>query len=473
MHGPFWPVRAARNGLEETMTETITAVRWRLLDMIEDPDAAYAMPAADLAPLQLKAAQELFAVRRKQIPLLAKRAEDAGIREIGSLDDLVPLLFAHTVYKSYPPSFVEQRRWDRMLQWLKTLSVEDTSGVDVSGVKDVDDWIERLWDAGHMVLATSGSSGKVSFLNHTRGDQRIKTRHFKYSVGWPLVRAEKNRPLFWLGPFKGPNSAIESAHIAAENWGRPGAIYWLGDEPLRIADVSRMAAMRKRMTDGTATPGEIAAFEAEAAVKATTAQAQLIELADKILELRHQPMLLTGMWAQHMAIIRRARERGIPDGDFHPQTIVNAGGGVKGVALPPDYKEQVDRFYGKVIRPGAYGMTEMAQLLPRCDAGRYHRAPGQVMLVLNREGDRLLGPEDAVNQQAEGRFAFLDLAYEGRWGGTITGDKVTIDFSPRCPCGRPGPALLDNISRFAQAGEEDHIGCAGTIDSYIRGSVAA
>jgi hypothetical protein len=30
----------------------------------------------------------------------------------------VPLLFAHTVYKSYPPSFVEKGRWDRLLQWL-------------------------------------------------------------------------------------------------------------------------------------------------------------------------------------------------------------------------------------------------------------------------------------------------------------------------------------------------------------------
>ena len=36
-----------------------------------------------------------------------------------------------------------------------------------------------------------------------------------------------------------------------------------------------------------------------------------------------------------------------------------------------------------------------------------------------------------------------DLLYEGRWGGLITGDKVTVDFKPRCPCGRHGPTLLD------------------------------
>src|SRR6184192_1962699 len=132
--------------------------------MVLEPDTAFDTPLSDVAPLQLRAAQELFELRRTQIPLVNRRAEEAGIDRIEKLDDLVPLLFAHTVYKSYPASFVEQGRWDRMLQWLNTLSVDDVTQVYVSGVKDVDDWIARLWEAGHMVLATSGSSGKCSFL---------------------------------------------------------------------------------------------------------------------------------------------------------------------------------------------------------------------------------------------------------------------------------------------------------------------
>ena len=117
-------------------------------------------------------------------------------------------------------------------------------------------------------------------------------------------------------------------------------------------------------------------------------------------------------------------------------------------------------------------MTEMMHLLPRCEAGRYHRAPGLVLLPLDRSGEKLLKKEDAQDGIVEARMAFLDLGYEGRWGGMITGDKVTVDFSDTCPCGRHGPTLLDNITRFAQQpGEDDHIGCAGTIDSYIRGAV--
>src|SRR6478609_4447343 len=86
---------------------------------------------------------------------------------------------------------------------------------------------------GHRVLATSGSSGKCSFLNHTTGDVEMKKRHFRYTVGWPFVRASADRTVFWLGPMKGPNSAIEPANFTAENWGRPGAVFALTDEPLR------------------------------------------------------------------------------------------------------------------------------------------------------------------------------------------------------------------------------------------------
>ena len=189
----------------------MTPIRHQLLEMILDPDLAFDQPASDIEPLQLRAAQELFETRRAQIPLVARRAEEAGITRIDKLQDIVPLLFAHTVYKSYPPSFVEKGQWGRMLQWLQTLSVADVSDVNVDGVKDVDDWIGRLWEAGHMVLATSGSSGKCSFLNHTRGDSEMKKRHFRHAVGWPFVKANADRTVFWLGPINGPNSACEAA----------------------------------------------------------------------------------------------------------------------------------------------------------------------------------------------------------------------------------------------------------------------
>ncbi|PAU86140.1 hypothetical protein CK507_16900 [Pseudomonas sp. WN033] len=446
--------------------------RKALLDLIVTPNEAFSLSESELLPMRLDAAQELFAERITQIPLLKNRAQEAGIERIEKLEDLVPLLFAHTVYKSYPASFVEKGQWQRLLQWLDSLSVPDLSDVDMDGVTNIDEWLDRLWAADHRVLATSGSSGKCSFLNHTAGDQEMKKRHFKYCAAWPLQVASKDRPVFWMGQIKGPNSAVEAGLFAMENWGREGAVFTLTQEPLRISEVSKMASMRKRMADGSASPEEISEFEAESARKGLRGIQEMREFADKVLEHRHEPIYLIGFWAQHLAIIERARERGIADGDFHPQSIIGAGGGVKGIPLPADYKEQVNTFYGNVLRPGLYAMTELSQPMPRCESGHYHIPPGLIMLLLDQTGETLLNPAPGYKGTIEGRFAFVDLAYEGRWGGLITGDKVTVDFSATCNCGRPGPVIHDTIMRFTQLGQEDTISCAGTIDAYIRGAVA-
>ena len=119
----------------------------QLVDMSLDPDKAFNTPAAELDSLRLAAAQELFALRVEQIPLLKRRAQDAHIERITSFADLVPLLFAHTVYKSYPQALFDKGRWPAMLQWMQTLAVSDLSNVDLANVKDVDDFVERLWAA--------------------------------------------------------------------------------------------------------------------------------------------------------------------------------------------------------------------------------------------------------------------------------------------------------------------------------------
>src|SRR3984957_15429221 len=118
-------------------------LRRNLVEMSLNPDQAFNTCAALLDPLRLAAAQELFTERREQIPLLARRAADAGITQLRSFADIVPLLFSHTVYKSYPPAFFGQGHWDAMLKWLQTLSVADLSNVDVAGGTDVDHWLER------------------------------------------------------------------------------------------------------------------------------------------------------------------------------------------------------------------------------------------------------------------------------------------------------------------------------------------
>lgn len=85
----------------------------RLTSMV-DVKECYDVPAPELLPLQLEAANELFQDRLGRIRLLQNRADEAGITEVKTREDLVPLLFAHTAYKSYPEGWLVEQKWDRL-----------------------------------------------------------------------------------------------------------------------------------------------------------------------------------------------------------------------------------------------------------------------------------------------------------------------------------------------------------------------
>ena len=120
-----------------------------------------------LESLWLDAANDLLAERRQQIPVLSRVADSVGVDKVSSLEDLVPLLFAHSVYKSYPRSLLDKRRWDGLTNWLDTVAASSVKNVDLSRVETQDDWVSALAKSGHPVYASSGTSGKSSFLPAT------------------------------------------------------------------------------------------------------------------------------------------------------------------------------------------------------------------------------------------------------------------------------------------------------------------
>ena len=65
-------------------------------------DDRFDYSAADIRPAQIEALNERFQERKDCLKLLAHRANEAGTTEIRSVEDMVPLLFPHTAYKSYP-----------------------------------------------------------------------------------------------------------------------------------------------------------------------------------------------------------------------------------------------------------------------------------------------------------------------------------------------------------------------------------
>jgi hypothetical protein len=418
----------------------------------------------ELEPLWLDAIGQRFQECRGRVRILDQLAEKAGITKISTLDDVVPLLFAHTAYKSYPESFIDRGQWDRMNLWLNTLSKVPVEGVDPAGIADADDWIKRLHAAGHYVFATSGTSGKNSFLNQTAKDV-----DFSNNGTVPRgVPQDRSWPIFVLGPRKAPNRASATFSHIVDVVGRPGAVYFLTDAEMKISDMSTMTRMRRRIADATATPEEIAEFEAGLKLRRDAADHLLDGIIEKILAHRDEPTLIVGLTPQLFRVIEAARDRGIPEGSFHPDTRVLSGGGAKGFDLPPDHVEQIMKFMGLTLDNfiQGYGMQEASTGAVMKEWGRYEFPGWIVPLVLDDSGEKLLDPRGKVT----GRMALFDVSIEGRWGGIVSGDRVVMDYEPS-PSGRAVPAVTE-IARYSELeGGDDKLTCAGTIDSFVRGAV--
>jgi len=441
-----------------------------LLGLAAWDDPMLAADKTDLPALQLAAARERFAQLRPAIRVLDQRADDTGVSEITKLDDLVPVLFAHTAYKSYPKSFVDKGQWDRLTLWFSTVSAASMDDVDTDGVVNVDDWIERLEAAGHLVFSSSGTSGKASFIDQTRGDVDLIADLLTRIWGWPSPPPRDNsRPLFALTPSAGPARMIYAFQAQAKYTGRPGAVYALTDEPIRMAELNDIMRLQQALAAGQATPEQVARFEAGIAGRADDMRANYQRIARALDAHRHEPIVLNGNWPQVWALLEACRELGIADGGFHPDSIYLASGGTKGLRLPDDYQEQVARFFSGARRYQGYGMSETSTHSPVCAEGRFHVPPWLTLFILDETGEQV---RYAPSGPVTGRAAYWDPVWEGHWGGTISGDWITADYG-RCLCGRPGPTVENSIRRAKDVIgiEDDKISCAGAIEAYVRGAI--
>ncbi|MGV9860677.1 hypothetical protein ACWDTD_18775 [Gordonia sp. NPDC003425] len=437
----------------------------RLMALVSGDDPFGATPD-DLEELWIDAIDFRFQQCRERIGVLQRLADEAGVDSITSLDDVVPLLFAHTAYKSYPEAFIDNGRWDRMNVWLNTLSTHEVSGVDVAGVADADDWIARCHAAGHYVFATSGTSGKNSFLNQSQADVDFANT----ATIPPGLPRDNSIPIFVLGPRKAPNRASATFTNLVSVCGRPDAVYFMTDAELRITDLSQMARMRRKIGACTATPSEISEFEESVRFRQEVADTMVVDLVDKIIAHRGEPILLVGLTPQLYRVVEVARERGIADGSFHPDTQVISGGGIKGQReIPADHVQQIMTFFGIGLDKftQGYGMQEASSGARMNEWGRYEFPGWIVPLLLDDSGEKLQRTREG---RATGRMALFDVSIDGRWGGITSGDRVVIDYDPS-PAGRSVPAVVD-IARYSELeGGDDKLTCAGTIDSFVRGAV--
>jgi hypothetical protein len=435
-----------------------------------DADDRYDTPPAQLLPLQLEAANERLATQVEQIPLLKNRADAGGLTTVESRADLVPLLFAHNTYKTYAEPWLAEGKWDRMARWLSTVSTYEVGDSSFDGVDSLDAWIERLEQQGRYVICSSGTTGKPAMLGATDPDldfgAQVNVSSFSWATG---IKPAKDRKCFGLGPpvINARNVRIRHAMNAAYQ-SESEESYQLPVPPIGAGAVMAMILLRRRIADGTALPSEVAEFERLGAERQRAIDAAQEDAIEALAKSREQKLLMTGFLPTVYQMAMGVRGFGYGHGDFPQENAMLTGGGLKGVELPSDYREVIfDTFNIAEERVfHLYSMQELNTAFPRCRSSRYHVAPWVIALPLDAPGEQLL---DASSGEIVARAAFLDLSFEGRWGGVISGDQVSIDFR-RCACGHEGPHIGLDITRYSDLEGGDKITCAGTIDAYVRGS---
>jgi hypothetical protein len=441
--------------------------------------AGFTLTAAERDEIHLAGLARRFETLRPRLSALDKLAQEQSVDAIARIDDIVPLLFPHTVYKSYPLSFLEKARFDRLTRWLDGLTTVDLSGVDTTGIETIDDWIRLLDRTTELrVLHTFGTSGKLSFLPRTRE---------QWITGVTLTA---NCLRDWNGPGTGPDLLRHPMPLIQPSY-RHGAsasnrgidlmikMYAGGDEnSLSLypearfsADMASLAG-RMRAAESRGEQGQIELSPALLARRDEFARNErerpdrMKAFFDTAVErFAGRDVMIFAVWP----ILFEWAEAGLAQGlrnVFGAGSVLMTGGGSKGRVLPDGWRQQIFDFVGFDSYYEFYGMSELMANCPRCAEGNFHIPPVLVPFVLDPDSGH---PLPRTGQQT-GRFALFDLMPDSYWGGLITGDEVTVaGWDEPCRCGRTGPYAFPVIRRFSETqGGDDKINCAGAPEAHDR-----
>lgn len=453
-----------------------TGIRAEAMRFCDEPDdyfgnsesAMQAMPRDDVTALQREALRFRFETLRDRIPVLQKLADKQGIDALDDFDDAVPLLFEHTMYKSYPPALLERSRFADINKFLSRLSIHDLSGVDVSACKTIDDWLEVMDNESELQLAlTSGTTGVMSFVPMVK---REWIKRIKQMAALPRERAkDPNSEIYCVFPYF--RSGIGPMRM--NDW---TVKYVVGDEdhfiaayPGRLsADVMYLAArIRAAKAKGkldtlTVNPALGERLEEFNELQANMPR-HLSEFFERVVkQLRGKRVYFAGTWNMLHGLATQGLAKG-EEGIFAADSYIQSGGGAKGLTPPENWQDDVCRFMGIDRLHMAYGMMEVATLHYQCEFDRYHFSPVAIPYVLDPVTSKPLPRHGRVT----GRAAFFDLSAESRWGGFISGDEITVNWDDFCPCGRQSHFIEGTIERYSEKqGGDDKITCAATESAH-------
>src|SRR5690606_5242213 len=295
-----------------------------------------------------------------------------GVDAITDLDDVVPILFQHTAYKSYPMSLLEKGKFKQLTQWLNKLTAHDLSNLDVSDCQSIDDWFQALDEQTPMcIVHSSGTSGKLSIIPRDKDDiLRFATCRLRNNEGYGdepnrvegyLNGTKQGVPIIYPSYRYGRSGGLRNLQTMADRFDSHAQVYTIYDD-LMSADVASLAgrvrsAEAKGELDQLEIPEHLLTKYKESLSKQGSQQELQQRFIERVInECQGKEVIFMGVPSILMDCVRLAQERGI-DKLFDSKSIIFTGGGAKGVPLPADWKQQVEKFVG--AKPyTVYGMTE-------------------------------------------------------------------------------------------------------------------
>jgi hypothetical protein len=433
----------------------------------ESHTATHSIDRGTLVELQVAGLKQRFTEQVERIPMVAKLAARQGITSVDDFDEIVPLLFEHTMYKSYPIALLERRQFGRLSSWLDKLTSVDVAAVDTSGCDSIQGWVELLSEQTDLdMLYSSGTSGTMSFFPWTSQEvaQRARLQRIceLQPFGTEPTELSLRTPVHRIGS---PARTRRDYEGEALTFGDPNLLH-IRASRRSDADLLWLAArMRNAAARGDASridvPESLLARRSELEEAHVDSAASDEAWLAEIEKLQGEHIVWNSFPADMLGFAQPRVEAGIR-WSFAPGSVVKVIGGAKGQVLPPDWMDTIARFTDARIFQG-YGMVEMSHLNLRCSNDRYHLQPWLIPYILDPESSHLL-PRKGVQT---GRLAFFDLMPFAHWGGLMTGDEVEIDFDEPCGCGQTTYHLSSKIARLSEKrGGDDKISCAATPEAY-------
>ncbi len=429
------------------------------------------IPRAELEALQREAMRVRFGQHVEGIEMVRNLAKRLGIAEVKEFDDLPPLFFAHTAFKSYPASLLDNKRFDLMTGWLQKITSKDLGGVDTEGIDSIEEWIDRLDAQSELrAITSSGTTGTISIIPKDKHGGHYGMRLWRLFLFQRFgVEPQGDPPtvdVIWPNFASGKLGHLRMVELlkrefTGDDESRFHPLYptAINTDLMFLASKLRAAASRGELDRVQIDPKLLARKKEFEELEARRPDDVRAFFGRILSELAGKRVFMLGTYPLMFELAKSGLERGIKN-VFAKDSAILTGGGTKGHVLPENFMEVIQEFLGVDRIQEGYGMSEISAMHWACDEGRYHVQPWVIPFLLDPDTSEPLPRKGRVT----GRAAFYDTLNDAHWGGIISGDEVTIDWSTPCPCGLASVPIEHDIMRYSekQGVEDDRITCNAT-----------